>query len=116
MADISLAVVWNKIHSLSCQTVYTLDQHVKNEILDFGANGMRRHSERKKKPSFVPRQKFEAVWEKLKKDGKCQRNKRVAPSIVYACLAHLECIEYSLKPETLWLSENRHPFGEVKER
>jgi hypothetical protein len=106
--------VWCDLERLKGKTVYTLVHHVRSDIIDVDSSGMMRRSERWKQVRHVDRSAFQRTWEKLSIHG-CRRLSD-AWKFVCACIALLPEVQYSLKPVTIWLSENRHEFGELVEK
>ena len=110
--------IWEDIEKLKGQTVYTLDQHVRNDIIDIAPKEVKRKSERGNGIKPVPIRAFRNAWGKLVEQGYCEVNKSKTWGIAAACLAYLPEVEYSLKPRKLHLLYDKkhfHAFGEPKE-
>jgi hypothetical protein len=103
--------VWHDLEKLKGRTVFTLVHKVKSEIIDVNKSGIKRRSEIHNQEKTVDRSAFERVWKQLMENGYCKVED--GWKIACACIALLPEIEYSLKPGTIWLSDNRHEFGKL---
>jgi hypothetical protein len=72
--------------------------------------------DRNENPHPVTKGAFETVWRKLLKDREFVPVEDGGYHFACACIALLPEVEYSLNPETIWLSNNRHDFGKLVEK
>ena len=111
MVHWSFDEIWLDIQQL--KVVYTLNRRHENQVIFDPDKGMLRLSDAGKGEwTHVDKSAFERAWERLVKDGCLEASKKW--KVVCACLAQLPEVEYSLKPERLWLigdSSKWHPFG-----
>ena len=106
--------VWRDIEKLQGTVVETLVKHVKSDIIRVTDKGILRRSEITEQERLVAKSAFRRTWERLQLEGNCPVS--ASWKHVSGVLALLPEIEYSLKPGTIWLSENKHKFGELVER
>jgi hypothetical protein len=106
--------VWCDLEKLKGTTVSTLVNHVQSEIIDVNESGIKRRAETHNKEKTVDKSAFKRVWADLIINGNCKLSERW--KFACACIALLPEVEYSLKPGTIWLSENRHDFGKLVEK
>jgi hypothetical protein len=107
----SFEEIWQDTQKLKGTPVYSLDKHLKSDVIDVDATGLIRRSEKTRRLTLLPRSAFERTWEKLTRDRCCG----ISESWKQVChfIALLPEVEYSLKPGKIWIVENKHKFGEL---
>ena len=91
---------------------FIIDRGIRNEIVSVTGNTIFVASEKTKRRRLLPKADFRRCWNILTQNGQLSIppvhvwNER----IVMAFLAHLPCVEYSIRPLTLhFVLENTHP-------
>lgn len=110
--------VWQEIKKLEDKDIFTLRYHYKNHIMKVNETGLITNPEKSRYPHTHPVDKgaFETVWRTLLTKRYFVPAEDGGYHLVCACLALLPEVEYSLKPETIWLSENKHEFRKLVEK
>ena len=118
--------VWRDLREVASQKekIRTLTQQVPNRIVSVTDSSITVVSERGSGGKReLTRQRFEDFWSKLSEQKSLNFMKDIPESlyrpvgaIIIAFLAHLPCVEYTIKPRVLYLMENAtHDLGTTQE-
>jgi len=110
--------IWQNIKKLQGKDVYTLSHKNKNHIVEVNETELIINPDRSRYPHthLITKGAFETVWRKLLAKGDFVPIEDGGYNLVCACIALLPEVQYSLKPVTIWLSENRHDFKKLVEK
>lgn len=121
MRTIEFEKVWQQI--LRCARekgeISTLDRRILNRIVSFAENAVYVVSEKTKRQRCISKRDFQRCWNVLIENGRLSIppvhvwNER----IIMAFLAHLPCVEFSLRPLTLYLTpKDTHPLCTTRKK
>ena len=114
--------VWQQIREIASLSpvIHTLSQKVPNKIIHVDEDAIFVVSERTDREREVEKKMFQMFWEVLEQQGQMVQEDVPYPlhgRIIMAILARLPYVEYSLKPQTLYLMQKRtHEIGTIRER